>query len=109
MANEKPKKTKVKQMEDNAASTAIVPVFDRIAAMEHIEDSLIQTVMEGLKEFTPIVAMDMLGKATAAHERMINIQRMHRENMESVNGTTRKVVFDCTIIAPREPGDPDAR
>jgi len=100
-------KTKIKQ--PKAEAKPIEEAFDKLLAFDRIEEALLRKIEEAIPKIDPLNAADIMTKVAVSHERIINIQRMHRENMESVNGTTRKVVFDCTIIAPREPGDPDAR
>jgi len=100
---------KAKKKEAAVEANAATETFDRFVAMDQIVDKLVQNVLRSADEVDPNIAADMLGKIALAYERLLNVQKLHRENLESINGTTRKVIFDCTIIAPREPGDPDAK
>lgn len=91
--------------------TPVVPMtkFDRFTAIETTIDNLIQQSLDysASGNLGPLVTGDLLVKLVTAHERMLNIEKMKRENMESINGTSRRIIFDWTITAPREPGNPD--
>jgi len=84
----------------------VIEAFDKFLAFEKIEQKLLSRILEGVDDLSPYDCADVLSKVSLSHERMMNIARMHRDNMESVNGTTRRIVFDWSIEAPREPGKP---
>jgi hypothetical protein len=82
--------------------------FDRFTAIETTIDNLIAKSLEysSDSELGPLVTGDLLCKLVTAQERMLHIEQMKRENMESISGTTRRIVFDLTVVPPREPGIP---
>jgi hypothetical protein len=83
---------------------------EKLKIFEQIEADLIDKIIEGLPKVKPFGALDYLEKVIRIHERAVMIEKIHRENAEAMSGgsvNTKVIRCDITMVAPREPGEPD--